>query len=63
MLMTMKDYEPREALFEAMGMAYAMEKLAKEESVKDVLEDIKHRIEWVLKNATIYKKMEVNKDE
>lgn len=63
MLMTMKDYEPREALFEAMGMAYAMENLAKEENVKDVLEDIKHRIEWVLKNATIYKKLEGDTNE
>lgn len=63
MYMTMKDYEPREALFDAMGMAYAMENLAKEESVKDVLEDIRQRIEWVLKNAVIYKPVEVGKDE
>ena len=62
MCMTMKDYEPREALFDAMGMAYAMSHFIEEETAREVMEDIQQRIEWVLKNATIYKKVEGNNE-
>lgn len=51
-------YDPREALREALGLAYATKNLAKEINEAVVMRDIISRIEYVLDNATIYKKME-----
>lgn len=56
MFESMKEYEPREALFEALGMVEGLRMLDEDASIAVVLEDVAHYIKWVLKNATMYKK-------
>lgn len=52
----MKEYEPREALFEALGMVESLRTMEGDSPKADLLEDVGHYIKWVLKNATMYKK-------
>ena len=58
----MKEYEPREALFEALGRVESLRMLEPDTPKADVLEDVAHFIKWVLKNSTMYKAPEVSND-
>ncbi len=56
MFESMREYEPREILFEALGMVEGIRMLDEDASIAVVLEDVAHHIKWVLKNTNMYKK-------
>lgn len=58
----MKNIEPKEALYRALGMVQALAMVNTNDNLAEALGDIAYYILWVLNNSTMYKAPEVPHD-